>query len=440
MINNFGYPNNTYVGMRYVPKFDGEWTDSKDYEPLTVVQYNNNSYTSKTFVPAGVIPQGNKKYWAETGNYNAQVEQYRNEVLNYQKSVDDISITLDDYGIVDGTIAVWVGDSYVQANSLGNEQLTSRFSKLVSDKLKMTEKNYAVGGTGYVTHSSGNDVFLNQLQTAVADIGDSIDKVRYVFIGGGRNDFNSSVTYSSMTTAVVNTLSYAVNNFRNAKIVVLPMLYDWKTMPDKCRILYTAILDGYKKVSSTGNFVISEKCYKWFWGRPNYILWQDSADVHYTVAGHLFASNYIMALLNGSDTGSFAFNSSVDITVRNIVGKAFWDYDGDTLHLYGYFKTPESIENSPVNIISETVNTINIARFVGAIGFIPIPIYNRSSGLHTAVGALSGNGTRTGDDSFTNTVQLRITAGDGTQTLYANEEYYFDFWMTSGMTPFSDWT
>jgi hypothetical protein len=78
--------NNKYIGARYVPLIDGEWKVDKSYEPLTVVLYTDgNSYTSKTYPPKGTPPT-NKTYWELTGNYNAQVEQYRAEtaVINEQ--------------------------------------------------------------------------------------------------------------------------------------------------------------------------------------------------------------------------------------------------------------------------------------------------------------------------------------------------------------------
>jgi hypothetical protein len=69
-----------YVGARYVPKFADpvEWSNVGGYEALTIVTYLGNSYTSKKPVPAGV-DIGNTEYWVNTGNYNAQVEQYRQE-------------------------------------------------------------------------------------------------------------------------------------------------------------------------------------------------------------------------------------------------------------------------------------------------------------------------------------------------------------------------
>lgn len=79
---------NVYIGMRYVPIFDGEWDASKSYEPLTVVTYQGNSYTSRTFVAAGILVS-NSEYWAATGNYNAQVELYRQEVVRIAEELKE---------------------------------------------------------------------------------------------------------------------------------------------------------------------------------------------------------------------------------------------------------------------------------------------------------------------------------------------------------------
>ena len=45
-----------YIGARYVPKFDGDYNSEKEYEPLTIVTYMFNSYTSKKIVPPGILP------------------------------------------------------------------------------------------------------------------------------------------------------------------------------------------------------------------------------------------------------------------------------------------------------------------------------------------------------------------------------------------------
>lgn len=73
-----------YIGARYVPLFADplEWNINTAYESLTIVYHQGNSYTSKQAVPTG-IDISNGDYWALTGNYNAQIEQYRQEVQAY---------------------------------------------------------------------------------------------------------------------------------------------------------------------------------------------------------------------------------------------------------------------------------------------------------------------------------------------------------------------
>lgn len=71
-----------YIGARYVPKFyenslgNTDWESGVSYEPLTIVTYNGNSYTSKKPVPAGIgAPPANGSYWVATGIFNAQLAQ-----------------------------------------------------------------------------------------------------------------------------------------------------------------------------------------------------------------------------------------------------------------------------------------------------------------------------------------------------------------------------
>ena len=83
-----------YIGARYVPIFGRvgedsiEWDNSKPYEPLTIVLYQGNSFTSRQFVPKGVDIL-NQEFWANTGNYNAQIEQYRQDVLRLEGKVSN---------------------------------------------------------------------------------------------------------------------------------------------------------------------------------------------------------------------------------------------------------------------------------------------------------------------------------------------------------------
>ena len=81
---------NVYVGHRYVPKIMGDWDNTQIYEPLSIVQYQGNSFTSRQFVPSGV-ELTNEEYWVSTGNYNAQIEQYRQDVVNLTNDVNNFN-------------------------------------------------------------------------------------------------------------------------------------------------------------------------------------------------------------------------------------------------------------------------------------------------------------------------------------------------------------
>lgn len=88
-----------YVGARYVPVFanPAQWSSEREYEPLTIVLYQGNSFTSMQYVPIG-IDINNEEFWAQTGNYNAQIEQYRQEVREYTKKVATLENTQTQQG------------------------------------------------------------------------------------------------------------------------------------------------------------------------------------------------------------------------------------------------------------------------------------------------------------------------------------------------------
>lgn len=98
-----------YVGARYVPKFyegvggSNDWVQGIAYEPLTIVTFAGNSFTSKRQVPASIgSPNLNPEYWASTGIYNAQIDEYREETaealqtaLDAQEDVQTLSGQVD---------------------------------------------------------------------------------------------------------------------------------------------------------------------------------------------------------------------------------------------------------------------------------------------------------------------------------------------------------
>ena len=96
-----------YIGARYVPIFGRkgetsiEWDNTAPYEPLTIVLYQGNSYTSRQYVPSG-IDITKLDFWAPTGTYNAQVAAYVAQVQQFDgrisQNTNDIEALEDAVG------------------------------------------------------------------------------------------------------------------------------------------------------------------------------------------------------------------------------------------------------------------------------------------------------------------------------------------------------
>ena len=168
-----GLINRQYVGARYVPKIMGEWNKALQYEALSVVTYKGNSFTSKVPVPANV-DINNVEYWINTGNYNAQVEEYRketervaNDLINYKNSFK--------------TFALYFGNSYSRGVGSTNNKGLYALTKDIYDDSKL----YSGDGTGFIDYGEhANDTFLTQLNDAINDTSYDHNKVTHINIIG----------------------------------------------------------------------------------------------------------------------------------------------------------------------------------------------------------------------------------------------------------------
>lgn len=171
-----------YVGARYVPLFATpiEWSDTREYEPLTIVLYQGNSYTSRQYVPTG-IEVTNEEYWALTGNFNAQVEAYRQEVMALDERITANAQAIDDINaeINKLPICIIIGDSWSKNN-------VATWVDLFETEGTYRIKNYAGPGAGYI-HSTYTP-FPQQVQEAINDQSYNHDDVKLIVVFGGCND------------------------------------------------------------------------------------------------------------------------------------------------------------------------------------------------------------------------------------------------------------
>lgn len=224
-----------YVGARYVPLFADplQWSNTRTYEPLTIVVNQGNSYTSRQFVPTG-IDISNEDFWALTGNYNAQVEQYRQEVLAFDgritKNTNDIAKNTKDIAgvksVVDnlethvGTEFIVIGDSWSDTDPSTTTYI--KWPITFQKYTRMIIHNYARNGASVVGSTpdpgqSGN--FLGQVNKAIADTSFDHSRVGLIVIMGGVNDYRSGRTYSEVAEAWSGHIASLTAAFPKARIV-----------------------------------------------------------------------------------------------------------------------------------------------------------------------------------------------------------------------------
>lgn len=122
---------------------------------------------------------------------------------------------------VEQTLLVGIGDSYFEGFRTDNPATDSMIVK-AAGLLGLECRNYAVGGSGYTIGGTKNKTFKQQIQQASAELGAGKSAVKYVVIGGGRNDSVSAVT----EFIVYDTLTTAKTLFPNAEVVQIPMMWD----------------------------------------------------------------------------------------------------------------------------------------------------------------------------------------------------------------------
>lgn len=233
-----------YVGARYVPVFANplEWSDTREYEPLTIVSYQGNSYTSMQYVPTS-ISIADTAYWALTGNFNAQVEAYRAEVRAFDDRIkaNAAAINANAAAINANTAAIDVNTAAIDANTAAidanaaaiaqeNKDRTTNvmlafgdsygvdtisqgpvWCEITANMLQATElHNYCVAGATFNTTKEKN--FFVQVDKAISEIKNP-EYVKYVGIVGGTNDGSNSIA-----DAIVSLVAKINSAFPNAVI------------------------------------------------------------------------------------------------------------------------------------------------------------------------------------------------------------------------------
>lgn len=357
----------TYTGARYVPLFSEplEWNNQTTYEPLTIVIHQGNSYTSRQYVPIG-IDIANTDFWALTGNYNAQVEQYRKEVADLATDVENVSTDLNTVktNIYNSTLnrILWIGDSYSSATGLGNNWVPA-----CADKLNLVLTNKAIGGTGFI--ATGNEPgidnsFQQQLRNGFLELGETeAAKVKYIVVYGGTNDIANNLGAAKVAQAIIDLLSSANGWFPNAQVHI------FYTNAAK-EVTYTRYLEYMVAFNSaTQTFQTSRFNFVCHTQAPWWVkcgaLYSDD-NVHPTSTGLWKICDMICSVLEGGDylpLVTFQLTPKTEITITNS-GRAFCN--------------KHVIMNNEIKVPSSfgfTVSNNNLGTYAGLdnVNYITIP-------------------------------------------------------------------
>lgn len=301
-----------YIGARYVPKFADPiaWVKENSYEALTIVTYLNNSYTSKKPVPANTeITDTN--YWVVTGNYNAQVEEYRQETIKVANELKDETkarekdiAKLKNSNYYDGRNVLILGDS------LSDENLSMSSPNWVT---YFRTKVVASGGT--VTNYSNSGRSLSEVRTdnLISNLSNiPSDSYTDIVLFLGINDWASSATRSVFMSACTAFASWVYENHPLARVyVVTPVKANKTSFNQNVPILFyrNMLLHG---LCASYNFEVIDA----FNNAPNYNANITTSKDLYTTDGLHFKPyyaemfcNFMFDVISSGGTGvSITFN------------------------------------------------------------------------------------------------------------------------------------
>ena len=215
---------------------------------------------------------------------NNTAETAQNNTTQITKINNYISVN-EIFNMRGDNIMVTFGDSYASPTD------NTSWAVQVATKLGWTLKNYAIGGAGYI---EPNTTYQSEFNSASQDHTYAHEKVSLVIIGGSRN---SNDGYDgSIKIAATALFQQCINEYPNARIIAIPMLWDNNTVSDYWRynageIEQAAIENGIESIP-----------WAWTWnmGKPENIK---NDKIHPNEKGTTIIRNYILRYLTGTYTG-----------------------------------------------------------------------------------------------------------------------------------------
>lgn len=151
--------------------------------------------------------------------------------------------------------------------------------------------NYCIAGAGY---TAPNTTFQSELNNAKADTSYNHDEVGLVVIAGSRNTNDG---YSgALRTAAVSLYEGVKREFPNARIIVVPMMWDWTPVSNYWRYNSASCISAAREVG------VEAVPWAWTWNLGNNTYFP-TGDIHPNADGTNVIVSYMLDYINHNYTG-----------------------------------------------------------------------------------------------------------------------------------------
>lgn len=339
------------LGYYYIPNFSGTWSATVEYAPLSVVLapegiegvQEGDSYTALDYVPAGT-PLTDGKYWALTGNYNAQVQGFDTRITDAESTAESASQKADaaneavegvrsdvgelrsDLTGVQSTVGTLNGEVTTLKGSVSTAQ--SDISSLETEVDGLSAK---IDGAGELTDFVAiGDSYLEGYASSGNNDGwgvtiqNKTGKTCYPYYQGGIGWDNNAVTqitnamtehptvktgivvlginnrdteYSSIKTGVTNVLN-VMKKYPKTNFWIFPCVAAGPTVGTKLLNVEKAVMEAYGEFDNPGNVRVQTQCWTWLIDTDFY---DKSDNLHPTQAGQDVIASSIIDCIQGGD-------------------------------------------------------------------------------------------------------------------------------------------
>ena len=213
-------------------------------------------------------------------NLKNKINKNSQDINKNSQDITTINTTINNYKYNSGYMVTF-GDSYADSTIPQNTWPYWLHQYIPT----LTLKNYAVSGAGFNVDTR---TFIKQINTANTDTTLDKNKVKLAVLAGGRNDI---LDYNTAKNKIQECVNQMITIFPNARILIVPMLYDASYIDANGRTKLAGLTNGAETITThTPNTETLKFAYLWLKGETNSI---GSDKIHPNQLGAQTIAKYI---------------------------------------------------------------------------------------------------------------------------------------------------